>query len=140
LNVDTGRTTNQRYVRFIVGGPRHRNSGAPRGIFGYAYGLRRQDLGESWWSYELKAITAWLVILLGAPPEDLMKNHRRGICWFRESAGEVISRVHALADLLKVRDDIWMERLRTTQPGTIIYSDDHQIVAVPKRGSRLRNM
>lgn len=58
------------------------------------------------------------------------RRNMRGVSWFRESAGEQISKAHQVAALLrKYGYDVF--EVRTERPGFVVYSDKHQIVAEP---------
>jgi hypothetical protein len=61
---------------------------------------------------------------------------RRGVCWFRDDATDHVSEARYLAWLL---GDIGIpiRELRAERPGTLIWGDDHQIVAVPERNARI---
>lgn len=53
-----------------------------------------------------------------------------GICWFADSAREMIAHAFALAALLG-ECGIPVRKVATGRPGTILYRDDYQIVAKP---------
>ncbi len=50
--------------------------------------------------------------------------------WFKASAGELLSRVGGYVAILDAHAIAW-EEVRTTDPGTIIYEDRWQAVAIP---------
>ena len=51
--------------------------------------------------------------------------------WFKGASTELIARVTGYLAILDAHAVAWHE-LRTTDPGMIIYEDDHQVVAVPR--------
>lgn len=54
-----------------------------------------------------------------------------GICWFADSAREMIARAWTLAALLG-ECGIPVSKVATERPGQILYRDDYQIVAKPE--------
>lgn len=60
--------------------------------------------------------------------------NRRALSWFR-SGSKMISRVWDLAAFMDSYD-IHIEAISTRSPGTVIYEDGHQIVAIPHKRSR----
>ena len=63
--------------------------------------------------------------------------HRRAVCWFRGDAGEAISRMWRIVDLVEGHG-VPVRVYRTTRPGIVVYSDDLQIAAVPWRDTFCR--
>jgi hypothetical protein len=51
-------------------------------------------------------------------------------CWFKTSARELVDRVSSYLAILDAHAIAW-EEVRTTNPGTILYEDRWQAVAVP---------
>jgi hypothetical protein len=51
-------------------------------------------------------------------------------CWFKVTSGELMTRVTGYLTILDAHRIAW-EEVRTTDPGTILYEDDWQVVAVP---------
>ena len=59
-------------------------------------------------------------------------NTSRGIFWFKSSATDCIDTIWDLARLLRIHgEDVRM--MVTTDPGSIVYEDEHQIAAVSRR-------
>lgn len=56
---------------------------------------------------------------------------RGAAAWFKSTSTELIARVSGYLAILDAHAIAWHE-LRTTDPGTIIYEDDYQVVAVPR--------
>ena len=113
------------YIRFETP-TRDEWSGYRTGLFQAAYALRRQDALEDNEAEQLSATLAWFGEHLRAPrslPE-------RAICWYREDAHDFIQRMWGLAQFVRTAGSpILMQRTR--RPGTIAYTDRHQVAAIP---------
>ena len=68
----------------------------------------------------------------------ILKNeeHRRALSWFKPEAKEAIRRMWGLTEILK-QHGIEVEIHKTDDPGIIIYEDDWQVVAKPKKGAKV---
>ena len=53
--------------------------------------------------------------------------------WFKPAASELLSRVHGYLAILDAHNVAW-EKVQTADPGRIVYSDEYQVVAVPRHG------
>jgi hypothetical protein len=62
----------------------------------------------------------------------LKERHWRALFWFRTESSEMLTKVWPLVNLLNELD-VYVHKLRTEIPGRIIYSDPHQVAAIPKR-------
>jgi hypothetical protein len=123
------------YVRFHSPWAQVR-CGVHHGLFGPAYGCARDaevpaSLREALW-HEID----WFEEHLPAPRRRafLVKSRKRwradGICWFADSAREMIGHAFALAWLL--RDcGVPVTKVATRRPGQVLYRDAWQIVAKP---------
>ena len=128
------------YLRFIAPaapgcGPVTRVGVAP-GLFGPA--------GDLWWDSEhltptliaIRAELDWFNANLPIPNRLGVKARgvwwRDGVCWFRDSAREMLRHAHTLAALIE-DCGVVIERIRTRDPGQILYRDDWQVVAKPQR-------
>jgi hypothetical protein len=56
----------------------------------------------------------------------------RAVCWFRGDAGEAISRMWRIVDLVE-GEGVPVRVYRTRRPGEIVYADRFQVAAVPWR-------
>jgi hypothetical protein len=70
-------------------------------------------------------------------PERLSRSRKpnaasNAISWYRQSAHGHIQRMHGLCTLLD-KYGVATHIIRCDRPGVIVYSDDHQIAAVPFR-------
>lgn len=124
------------YVRFITPWWRIRR-GVDCGVFGpageYAY---KREVGEGLREALLLELD-WFNADLPVPRRRAfrVKSCRRwrddGICWFADSAREMIAHAFTLAALLG-ECGVPVRKVATTRPGTILYRDDWQIVAKPE--------
>lgn len=106
-------------------------SGHPTGILVAAHELRDSDRlskdDEAW----LRKHLAYFNMHLRIP--RCLKDHknRRGISWFRETSS-MLDRVWELAAFME-EHGIFIDLIRTIDPGTIYYEDGHQVVAKMKK-------
>ncbi len=66
---------------------------------------------------------------LKVPPCLRDGTNRRAICWFKEGS-TMIDRVWTLKAFMEAQD-VFIDVLTTRKPGSVIYQDEHQIVATP---------
>jgi hypothetical protein len=81
---------------------------------------------------ELNELRAWFSQNLERPTSFGRHTHPLGICWFKTSATEHISRIRQMAQILE-RNGIYIRKIRTDRPGYVIYEDEWQLVAEPFR-------
>ena len=116
------------YLRFVVGADFDR----PRrlqGPFQSRYCPRKDDEGvPDWFRGELAAAHAWFRHNLAVPPFGTHRRWGSAVCWFRSDAGEPLARMWDLAVLLQ-QIDVPVRLLRSHEPGCVLWSDRHQIVA-----------
>ncbi len=125
------------YIRFVWP-VRHAFARAHPGFFyASAHAAYPRDPGD-WRIQEIEREMAWFGEHL-AVPKVLRRRAgrhgvRAGICWFRDSAAEHVSRARYVAWLL---DDIGVPivEIRASRAGTEIWADANQIVAIPDRGA-----
>ncbi|MFG5380422.1 hypothetical protein [Yoonia sp. R2-816] len=108
------------------------------GFFGPAYACRWSRKTPDWIADELSRELSWFSDRLNVP-ERLYKatgrGTRNGVCWFRDTAAEHISRARYVCWLLG-EAGVRMAELRSRRPGTVLWRDDHQIVALAERDAR----
>lgn len=118
------------YLRFQTKVPCE-DSGKPTGILVAAHQLRDSNRisieDENWLREYLKYFNDHLKV----PACLKNQEHRRGISWFKEGS-KMIDRVWNLRAFLE-EQDLFIDVISTTEPGSIIYEDGHQIVAKPVR-------
>lgn len=100
------------------------------GIFRAAGRLERSEVID-------EPLRAWL-----RPPLDWFNEHlrvpclesncRRALFWFRTDAQDVVARAWDVVAILR-EFGVAVELRRTDAPGKIVYRDEHQIAAIPRR-------
>ncbi|MBF6025312.1 hypothetical protein [Lysobacter niastensis] len=111
------------------------DSGRPSGVLVAAHALRDEaDLA----AHEHEALYSalrWFNEQLPVPSALDEPEHRRAISWFKPAAVEAIRRMWHLKDLLDLHGH-HVQVFRTADPGTVLYEDEWQVVAKPRRGQR----
>ena len=121
----------QEYIRFVIG-RKDEDSGVEQGIFQVvSQALEWHDVTGSD-ADELNEVRAWFNKNLEKPSSFGRDTLRLGICWFKTEATEHISRVWAMVRILE-RNGIYVKKIRTGNPGYVIYEDEWQLVAEPFR-------
>jgi hypothetical protein len=87
-----------------------------------------EDDVPEWYREPLNELLVWFNKSLAVPPFRRRGFSRTAVCWFRSDAGHTLQRMWELAILLR-QIEVPVRFVRTHEPGRIIYSDDHQIVA-----------
>lgn len=60
---------------------------------------------------------------------------KQAICWFRSDAKAHLEKMREIAEVYRVAGyQVWMHA--TTVPGKILYEDNIQIAAIPKKETR----
>lgn len=118
------------FLRFQTRIPDPR-SGHPTGILVAAHELRDGDRlskeDEAW----LRKHLAYFNMHLRIPACLKDPDSRRGISWFRATSG-MLDRVWELAAFME-EQGIFIDMIRTADPGIIYYEDGHQVVAKRKK-------
>ena len=125
------------YIRFVVGS-KDEDSHVEQGIFqAAALALEWRDITGSD-ADELNELRAWFSNNLEKPESFGRGKLRLGICWFKTSASQYISRICEMVSILE-RNGIYVKKIKTEKPGYLIYEDEWQIVAEPfRKGTMLR--
>lgn len=84
---------------------------------------------------ELRHMLSWFNENLHVPAVLAQSEHRRAISWFKPTAEDAIRRMWQLKSLLELHG-LNVKVLRTTEPGSVIYEDDWQVIAKPPKGRR----
>ena len=125
----------QEYVRFVVG-RKDEDSHVEQGIFQAAVeALEGRSIVDSDIE-ELEALGAWFNRNLERPTSFGRARLHLGICWFKTSASEHISRIWKMVAILE-RNGIYVRRITTGKPGYVTYEDEWQLVAEPFREGTL---
>ncbi len=84
----------------------------------------------------LRTALAWLNNHLPVPTALANPEHRRTISWLKPAADEAIRRMWRLKTLRDLHGH-HVNVLRTSDPATVMYQDDWQVIAKPYKGQRL---
>ncbi len=101
-----------------------------QGILTACYDLREEGELDRHARAELDELLSWYERNLTVPYAWVFREP--AIAWFRADAGEPLQSVWWAVSFLR-RHGLAVERLRTAKPGRVLYSDRHQVVAVPWR-------
>ena len=112
---------------------RSSRSHSPQGIFQAAIELRDAGQLEKYEEAWLEGELGWLRANLPSPDCLQKKVNARAICWFKPQAKSAIEKVRGIVALLESRG-VHVKMITIADPGTIIYQDEWQIVAKPRRG------
>ena len=123
------------YIRFVTS-QWDAHTRSRLGFFAVAYGASRSPRVPEWQRIELRRELDWFGDHLAVP--DLLvvptghRQLRSGVCWFRDRAAEHVSRARYVVWIL-TEIGAPIDELRSERPGTMIWGDDHQIVALAGR-------
>jgi hypothetical protein len=110
------------------------DSGRRQGLFQAAYDLIAANVLSADDVVALKTDLGWFSDELDAPDRFSRSRRataaRRAISWFKSSATEHISRMHAVCRILN-EHGLPTTMLTTDRPGYVVYEDEHQIAAEP---------
>lgn len=124
------------YIRFVAP-VRLVEARADAGLFSILDEAERD--APEWLRDAIEREVAWFNRCMPVPRRfgvRTRKSDRRwaGVCWFRPEAREELRRAYALASLL-CEAGVSVARIKSRRPGDIVYRDDVQVVAIPRRGS-----
>ncbi len=111
---------------------RSSSSHSPQGVFQAAFELRDQGKLESYEEDWLEQELSWLRMHLPSPDCLREKCNGRAICWFKPDAQRAIEKVRGIVALLETKE-VFVQKVTTAQPGSIVYEDKWQVVAKPWR-------
>ncbi len=119
------------YVRFVI--PKQDlESHSLLGVFQAVFELREAGMllphEEQWLDAEID----WLNEHLKEPDCLGEPGTHRAISWFRSCATDPIEKVRSIVALLREKG-LPVEMIKADNPGTILYEDDWQVVAIPPR-------
>ena len=111
------------------------DSGRPGGVLVAAHTLRDEGDLSTHEHKALRTALTWFNENLPIPAVLAEPEHRRAISWFKPAATEAIRRMWQLKEFLDAHGH-HVNVLRTTDPGTVLYQDDWQVIAKPHKGQR----
>lgn len=109
------------------------DSGYASGILVIAHTLRDEGDLTVDEHHELRTALFWFNENLHVPGELKLMEHRRAISWFKPAAEEAIRRMWRLKELLDTHGH-HVNVLRTRDPGSILFEDEWQVIAKPRKG------
>ena len=129
------------FLRFIVTGL-HPGSGVEDGLFRLAYKMRddlavgeadRKTLSETleWFAKNLKTPDRFN----RTRSKGYYRRNTKGIAWFRDTAGECVSRMHIIKQVPEAHGH-GITVLHETRLGYVVYEDADQIIAEPFSDTR----
>ncbi len=107
-------------------------SHSPQGVFQAAIELRDAGQLEAYEEEWLERDLGWLRMHLPSPPCLRDEGNHRAICWFKPTARSAIDRVRGIVALLETHG-LTVRMVTTAEPGSVIYEDEWQVVAKPRR-------
>ena len=119
------------YIRF-ASKKINSESNSPEGVFYSIWKLLDKDVLSE---YELDIVDKcfdWLGMHFKAPACLSDPENRRAICWFKDSATEPMKRIWPIVQVLEDHG-IYIEKIKTSDPGVIIYESGWQVAAKPYR-------
>jgi hypothetical protein len=115
----------------------HADAGKLRGIFSVAYYFRDNHELLPYQHDQLENLLAWFRKNLPIPKRFTSSKSKRsahghtiGLSWFKDSSQKCIDKVRELEALMKELGVV-INCTVTTNPGYIVYEDEHQVVAEP---------
>ncbi len=113
------------------------------GFFRAVRDVYRRHSPDDWRVGELGRQYDWFNERLAVPDRLARKVGRHGlrpgVCWFRDRAAEHVSRARYACWLIEDMG-LPIRELRSDRPGTRIWEDAHQIVAIPERDRQVRRL
>lgn len=123
------------YLRFALK-VLENDSGYRRGVLVAAHELRDDGDLTVEEHRELLESLAWFNLHLNHPACLADPENRRAISWFKPEALKPISRMWRLKAILENHGHA-VDVLKTDDPGIVLFEDGWQIVAKPRRGTRV---
>ena len=124
------------FLRCIVR-KQDRDSRSFSGLFTEAHALREARDLEAHEEAQLQNFLTWMKENLQEPPCLAEPGNGRAICWFKDTAGTPLEKAWEVASLLRERG-VPIEMIKSESPGKIIYEDDWQVAAKPRKKNRIR--
>ncbi len=123
-------------IRFTVLGV-DADTGKRLGVLVAAHLLRDEGHISAEEHRELRLRLEWFNEHLQIPSTYKDLQNKRALAWFKPEAKRPIRYMWELKNILD-RHGLHVEVLRTPDPGTVIYQDGWQVVAIPRRGQRFK--
>jgi len=121
------------YIRLTVA-KNDDDSGRNMGLFMAMQELREKNKLYDYEENLVKELHHWFDLYLDAPPvqarESRYYSTPMAISWFKSSATKHISKMREFGYILEAHG-IYVDEIKTTRPGKILYEDDYQVAAIP---------
>jgi len=122
------------FRRFVVGHI-NKQSGVQQGVLGVAYRINREEQLEGDCKVALEHHLEWLMNAFPIPDIFDKPENLTGVCWFKDTAVDIIEHVLAIIPYVE-KCGFTVTQLTSMLPGTVIYEDDEQIVAIPNLNNK----
>ena len=116
------------FVRFVVGTDDEHHKSLT-GIIVEAEALRQAGELTPEEEQHLSDVYRWLNENLPVPPFSKSRWPKDAVAWFKDDAGEPLSKMWDLVALLR-EHDIPVRMLKSKAPGKVVYEDECQVVVV----------
>ncbi|WP_432571010.1 hypothetical protein [Kineococcus sp. SYSU DK005] len=117
------------YVRYQLSAPDDR--GRHLGVFAAVNALRKHGrLTPEQEAFVERANAAYPDPTSTDPTVYDRDRHPLAAAWFKDSATHLLTGITGYLDLLDAHGLPW-QRLRTAEPGRVVYEDEHQVVVTP---------
>ena len=113
------------------------DSGQKAGVLVAAHTLRDEGELSAQEHEQVRSALQWFNEHVEVPEVLEAEGNHRAISWFKPAARVAISKMWELKSLLE-HHGLHVEVLRTLDPGLVVYEDELQVVAKPRRGQRFR--
>lgn len=124
------------FLRFVV--RRHdEDSRSFTGLFTLAYELHESHELRDYEDVRLGQFLEWMRVNLTAPDCLEAPGNERAICWFKDTAATPLEWMWEAVSFLRERGEA-IEMIKTDDPGTIIYEDEWQVAAKPRKADRIK--
>ena len=123
------------YLRFVILN-KDRNSHQAQGIFQAGWRLLESGELTDAEAADLQDLLEWFNQHMPAPEGSARRAlSDRAVFWFRPTAPEFLKQARQLSQLLRLHG-LFVDVLKTHNPGTVVYADECQIAAVRKKHFR----
>lgn len=118
--------TRPTFIRFVVGSDNEHHR-ALTGIITEVRLLRDADRLSDEETAPVEGTYDWFNDKVPVPPFSTSEWPKDVVMWFKDDAGEAISRMWDLVAILR-ESGVPVRLLRSTNPGRVVYEDDFQVV------------
>ena len=129
------------FLRF-VGNRRNADSGVEMGLFEISFALADHKGTSDTSADAIREQLAWFAKNLPKPvrfnrtrSKGYYRRNTRGICWFKDSATECLSRMRVLQEIAEAHGHN-TKMISEQRIGYVVYEDDFQVVAEPFNDTR----